>query len=180
VIPLSERSGEFRQSLLGEQDDDENEWWRCEYVLGAIDIVRKTVGSDDARAAVDAVRDEILTVPIASVPSPAVGLTVEDRIKATMPKIADRAARLFYASPGRNIDANTGAPAVPFWPFEPAAWKPEWSGGAPGPDAQPNVIEQRIEDLVKAGALVWAEIDRLDRLSAVSGGPDRKGGTDGQ
>jgi hypothetical protein len=56
--------------------------------------------------------------------------------------------------------------AVPFpdalaagwsWPFEPEVFKRVSNGGA---------VEPRIRELVKAGALIAAEIDRLERVKA--------------
>lgn len=46
------------------------------------------------------------------------------------------------------------APAL--WPFEPQDYKPSPDGTQDGPD--------RIRELVKAGALIAAEIDRLSKL----------------
>lgn len=53
-------------------------------------------------------------------------------------------AAICYAKPG--IRAQT--PANPPWPWAPEWWKPS---------------EDRIRNLVKAGALIAAEIDRLQR-----------------
>ena len=56
------------------------------------------------------------------------------------------AAACYVDGPGK-VDQNT---APPRWPWLPIWWKPR----------------TRREDLVRAGALIAAEIDRLDRLAA--------------
>jgi hypothetical protein len=75
-----------------------------------------------------------------------------------------------YADPGREtrprwvegISGRMARAAIPLrWPWEYGSWKPT-------PD-------DRLRELVKAGALIAAEIDRLqlDRLNAVVELPDR-------
>jgi len=50
---------------------------------------------------------------------------------------------------GRDSDGRVRAPSIVTWPWEREAWKPS---------------EDPIRNLVKAGALIAAEIDRLQRL----------------
>lgn len=60
-----------------------------------------------------------------------------------------------YLAPGDPVVRNVaGRPyVVPRdWPWEPEAWKPTYP----------------VRDLVKAGALIAAEIDRLERANALS------------
>jgi hypothetical protein len=59
------------------------------------------------------------------------------------------AAAACYALPSGLRLARNGIPID--WPFEPEAWKPA------------SVIGERIDELVKAGGLIAAEIDRLLR-----------------
>lgn len=56
-------------------------------------------------------------------------------------------------------DFNIGLETVP-WPFETASWKPTG----------------KIENLTKAGALIAAEIDRLQRAASVPNVPDQRPG----
>jgi hypothetical protein len=78
------------------------------------------------------------------------GWTAEHDDEHTTGELATAAA--CYALPSVHRRFDGGMPA--FWPFEMGAWKPS-------PD-------DRIRELVKAGALIAAEIDRLqlDRLDA--------------
>lgn len=61
-------------------------------------------------------------------------------------------AASLYAQPRHRDLASTPA----HWPFRPQWWKPS--------DSECGSIEDRQRDLVKAGALCAAEIDRLERL----------------
>jgi len=58
-----------------------------------------------------------------------------------------------YADPGRKMSDHYPCPAA--WPWEPRWWKPK----------------DRRRDLVRAAALIIAEIERLDRTS-VNGSKD--------
>jgi len=65
-----------------------------------------------------------------------------------------RAERLDHAVVKETPGVGVGVVAVPDdWPFEPEAWKPERGS-------------DRVRELVKAGALIAAEIDRLERSAA--------------
>ena len=57
-----------------------------------------------------------------------------------------------YAVPEEVRRAESKSPVKRYWPFGPAWWKP--------------TPHDRIRELVKAGALIAAEIDRLQRISA--------------
>ena len=69
------------------------------------------------------------------------------------------AACAYALAPGsrQRMEPN-GDPRIPdVWPWEPEWWKPKWT---------PRTgREGRIRELVIAGALLAAEIDRLQRLS---------------
>ncbi len=70
------------------------------------------------------------------------------------------AAAACYAWPDRDEDPH------PLWPWAEKWWKPgvtahEWTGWQRGEDFP---IDGRIRELAKAGALIAAEIDRLERM----------------
>ncbi len=46
------------------------------------------------------------------------------------------------------------------WPWDPKWWKPLYNDEE---DQTPDEIDNRIRELTKAGALIAAEIDRLQR-----------------
>jgi hypothetical protein len=56
-----------------------------------------------------------------------------------------------YATPESRRQYEDGAPLDPWWPWDDGWWKPS--------------PENRIRELVKAGALIAAEIDRLQRAT---------------
>ncbi len=74
----------------------------------------------------------------------------------------DRLARAAacYATPAshRVLDGHLPSDVPELWPWEERFWKPT-----------PN---DRVRELVKAGALIAAEIDRLNRFSEVGNGQD--------
>jgi len=78
------------------------------------------------------------------------GYTVEH--DAQHPEQMARAAAS-YATPAADRRMEYGVPEL--WPWTPDFWKPT-------PD-------DRVRELVKAGALIAAEIDRLNRLEAFRG-----------
>jgi len=55
--------------------------------------------------------------------------------------------------------AVTEPPVYPYWPWGAGWWRPTWDDGG-------------VRDLVKAGALIAAEIDRLLALGAEGDGTD--------
>jgi len=85
-----------------------------------------------------------------------------------------------YALPARSRDYRQlldGSGAVPMhWPWGVAAWKPtrrEWNQTKSEGYLDVEAVHCRIRDLVKAGALIAAEIDRLASVaSAGSGNPN--------
>jgi hypothetical protein len=57
------------------------------------------------------------------------------------------------------------------WPWEPSQWKPVATSG--GPEGLPSLTNSdRIGNLVKAAALIAAEIDRLQRALSKEGEDD--------
>ena len=69
------------------------------------------------------------------------------------------AAACYAAPPGHEFRENTGTyftQSPDCWP-----WTPDWWKGA-------TQVNEHRRDLVKAGALILAEIERLDRVGAAS------------
>lgn len=72
-------------------------------------------------------------------------------------------AAIAYASPFHSIKALSlisGEHEADVWPWHPSEFRPSETSGLPS--------LARIRDLVKAGALIAAEIDRIQRLLATS------------
>lgn len=72
-------------------------------------------------------------------------------------------AALCYITPGRFIDT-PGLAAPKDWPWEACHWKPKASSGGPEALGVQSPAD-RIRNLTKAGALLAAEIDRLQRAA---------------
>lgn len=84
----------------------------------------------------------------------------------TKGELADAAA--CYAAAANNaVRGWPPGPAPRQWPFESTSWKPAAFGGGTVKDGGPNpdIPPAAIANLVKAGALIAAEIDRLQRAA---------------
>lgn len=87
-----------------------------------------------------------------------------------------------YALPARSRDYKQlldGSGAVPYhWPWGLAAWKPtrrEWNQDHDEGYWDVEAVRCRVRDLSKAGALIAAEIDRLQSLVGGSATPADQG-----
>lgn len=79
------------------------------------------------------------------------------------------AAACYAAAANDAVRGFTGGIKPSRWPFEPESWKPgRFEGGlvAAGGGPNPAIVPAAIGNLVKAGALIAAELDRLLRLQA--------------
>lgn len=102
------------------------------------------------------------------------GWTAEHDDKHTNGELAD--AAISYALDGNrilhwntskiNAVASIKLHRNVFWPFNDEWWKPEAIPveGSTMPVGDREWVKDRIRDLTKAGALIAAEIDRLDRI----------------